>query len=119
MGVPDFVRIPTCYGITYSHRTKLLLSWCYSRESQGGYIKRSFALRLQRVDGRRIDALVADMLCSRLHSVAAPAVSYVSAPLVRRASVRLCVRARDFASFCGCACGCARFRVRWCMRLRM
>ena len=80
---------------------------------------RSFALRLQRVNGRRIDALVADMLCSRLHSVAAPAVSYVSAPLVRRASVRLCVRARDFASLCGCACGCARFRVRWCMRLRM
>ena len=58
---------------------------------------RSFALRLQRVDGRRIDALVADMLCSRLHSVAAPTVSYVSAPLVRRASVHLCE----------CVCVCA------------
>ncbi len=46
---------------------------------------------LQRVDGRRIDALVADMLCSRLHSVAAPAVSYVSAPLVRRAFMRVCI----------------------------
>ena len=50
---------------------------------------RSFALRLQRVDGRRFAALVADILCSRLHGVAAPTVSYVSAPLVRRASVHL------------------------------
>ena len=100
MGVPDFVRIPTCYGITYSHRTKLLLSWCYSRESQGGYIKRSFALRLQRVDGRRFDAFVADLLCSRLHGGAAPIISYVSAPLVR-------VRVRVRASF---VCACARRR---------
>ena len=63
---------------------------------------RSFALRLQRVDGRRFDALVADILCSRLHGVAAPTVSYVSAPLVRRASVHLCE----------CACVCALLPVR-------
>ena len=86
---------------------------------------RSFALRLQRVDGRRFDALVADILCSRLHGVAAPTVSYVSAPLVRRASVHLCecvracVRALlsvrvgvlvgvpDFV----CVCGCMRLRM--------
>ena len=56
--------------------------------------------RLQRVDDRRFDALVADILCSRLHGVAAPTVSYVSAPLVRRASVHLC----EFASLmCVCA----------------
>ena len=54
-------------------------------------------LRLQRVDGRRFDAFVADMLCSRLHGVAAPTVSYVSAPLVRRASVHL------LQSVCVCA----------------
>ena len=54
--------------------------------------------RLQRVDDRRFDALVADILCSRLHGVAAPTVSYVSAPLVRRASVHLCE----------CVCACAR-----------
>ena len=33
--------------------------------------------RLQRVDGRRVDAFVADLLCSRLHCVAAPTVSNV------------------------------------------
>ena len=80
-------------------------------------------MRLQRVDGRRIDALVADILCSRLHGVAARTVSYVSAPLVRRASVHLCE----------CACVCALLPVRvgvlagvpdfvcvcGCMRLRM
>ena len=58
---------------------------------------RSLGLRLQRVDGRRFDALVADILRSRLHGVAAPTVSYVSAPLVRRASVRVCI----CASVCG------------------
>jgi hypothetical protein len=70
---------------------------------------RSFALRLQRVDGRRFDALVADILCSRLHGVAAPTVSYVSAPLVRRASVHLCE----------CVCACARCcRCVWvCLRV--
>ena len=39
---------------------------------------RSFALRLQRVDGRRFDALVADILCSRLHGVAAVAQADMS-----------------------------------------
>ena len=80
---------------------------------------RSLGLRLQRVDGRRFDALVADILRSRLHGVAAPTVSYVSAPLVRRASVHLCE----------CVCSCALLPVRAdvlvavpdfvCMRLRM
>jgi hypothetical protein len=60
---------------------------------------RSFAMRLQRVDGRRFDALVADILCSRLHGVAARTVSYVSAPLVRLASVHLC----ECASLCVCS----------------
>ena len=69
-----------------------------SRTNQAG----ALALRLQRVDGRRIDALVADILCSRLHGVAAPTVSYVSAPLVRRASVHLCE----------CVCVCALLPVR-------
>ena len=72
------------------------------RSRKAAKSSRSFALRLQRVDGRRIDALVADMLCSRLHGVAAPTVSYVSAPLVRRASVHLCE----------CVCVCALLPVR-------
>ena len=79
----------------------MLLDRVARRPNQAGTLlaksSRSFALRLQRVDGRRIDALVADMLCSRLHGVAAPTVSYVSAPLVRRASVRVCI----CASVCG------------------
>jgi hypothetical protein len=41
------------------------------------------AVRLQRVDGRRLDAFVADLHCSRVHRGAAPIVSYVSALLVR------------------------------------
>ena len=93
------------FGITLCHSTKLPLSQCYSKESQGGrWINGSlafasaFGLRSQRVDGRRLDALVADILCSRLHGVAAPTVSYVSAPLVRRASVHLCE----------CVCVCVR-----------
>ena len=53
-------------------------------------------LRLQRVDGRRFDAFVADLLCSRLHGGAAPIIGYVSAPLVR---VRVFIR----ASVCACA----------------
>jgi hypothetical protein len=40
-------------------------------------------LRLQRVDGRRFDAFVADLPCSRVHRGAAPIISLVSAPLVR------------------------------------
>jgi hypothetical protein len=51
----------------------------------GGWISGSFAfafafgLRSQRVDGRRFDAFVADLPCSRVHRGAAPIVSYVSA----------------------------------------
>ena len=59
-------------------------------------------MRLQWVDGRRADALVADLLYSRLQRGAAPTVSYVSAPLVRRASVHLCE----------CVCVCALLPVR-------
>ena len=78
------------FGITFCHPHSLDATRTSRKAAKSS---RSFALRLQRVDGRRIDALVADMLCSRLHSVAAPTVSYVSAPLVRRASafVRVCV----------------------------
>ena len=43
----------------------------------------AFALRSQRVDGRRLDAFVADLHCSRVHRGAAPTVSYVSALPVR------------------------------------
>jgi hypothetical protein len=83
-------------GITYCRPTKpptllMLLERVARRLNQAG-------ARLQRVDGRRFDALVADILCSRLHGVAAPTVSYVSAPLVRRASVHLCE----------CVCVCVR-----------
>ena len=39
----------------------------------------AFGLRLQRVDGRRLDAFVADLHCSCIHCGAAPIVSYVSA----------------------------------------
>ena len=42
-----------------------------------------FALGLQRVDGRRFDAFVADLHCSRVHRGAARIFSYVSAVLVR------------------------------------
>ena len=78
---------------------------------------RSFALRLQRVDGRRIDALVADILCSRLHGVAAPTVSHVSAPLVRvrvsecvfvGACVGACARRRQCVLVCAFAPGIGR-----------
>ncbi len=56
-------------------------SRCCSKESQGGRIKGgfafalAFALRLQRVDGRRLDAFVADLPCSRVCRGAAPIVS--------------------------------------------
>ena len=115
------IAMGAAIGITYCRPTKpptllMLLERVARRLNQAG-------ARLQRVDDRRFDALVADILCSRLHGVAAPTVSYVSAPLVRRASVHLsvcvCVRARVVAGACGCACGCARFRVCGCMRLRM
>ena len=39
----------------------------------------AFALRLQLVDGRRVDAFVADLHCSRVQRGAAPIVSNVSA----------------------------------------
>ena len=84
------------------------------RRRKAAKSSRSFALRLQRVDGPRFDAFVADILCSRLHGVAAPTVSYVSALLVRvRACIcaSVCVRVGIFASACGCACSSARFRV--------
>ncbi len=57
------------------------------KSRKGGQIKGSFAfasaVRLQRVDGRRLDAFVADLHCSRVHRGAAPIVSYVSALPVR------------------------------------
>ena len=89
------------FGITYCRPNETPHSLDATRTSRkAAESSRSFALRLQRVDGRRFDALVADILCSRLHGVAAPTVSYVSAPLVRRASVHLC----EFASLmCVCA----------------
>ena len=55
------------------------------KSRKGGQIKGSFAfafafaVRLQRVDGRRLDAFVADLHCSRVHRGAAPIVSNVSA----------------------------------------
>ena len=87
------------FGITYCPPNETPHSLDATRTSRkAAKSSRSFALRLrlQRVDGRRFDALVADILCSRLHGVAAPTVSYVSAPLVRRASVHLC----ECASVC-------------------
>ena len=47
----------------------------------------AFGLRSQRVDGRRLDAFVADLHCSRVHGGTAPIVSYVSALLRRSACV--------------------------------
>jgi hypothetical protein len=49
----------------------------------------AFALRLQRVDGRRLDAFVADLHCSRVHGGAAPIVAYVSALPVNPVRVRV------------------------------
>ena len=90
------IAMGAAIGITYCRPTKpptllMPLERVARRLNQAG-------ARLQRVDDRRFDALVADILCSRLHGVAAPTVSYVSAPLVRRASVHLCE----------CVCACAR-----------
>ena len=87
------------FGITYCPPNETPHSLDATRTiRKAANSSRSFALRLQRVDGRRFDALVADILCPRLHGVAAPTVSYVSAPLVRRASVHLCE----------CVCVCVR-----------
>jgi hypothetical protein len=95
------------FGITYCRPNETPHSLDATRTSRkAAESSRSFALRLQRVDGRRFDALVADILCSRLHGVAAPTVSYVSAPLVRScvsecAFVRVCVCARVVSSAWG------------------
>ena len=74
-------------------------------------------LRLQRVDGRRFDAFVADLHCSRVHGGAAPIVSYVSALPRPSASVRVCIVCFVSSCLCGRACGRARVRACVCMRL--
>ncbi len=48
----------------------------------------AFGLCSQRVDGRRLDAFVADLHCSRVRRGAAPTVSYVSALPRPSATVR-------------------------------
>ena len=98
------------FGITYCRPNETPHSLDATRTiRKAAESSRSFALRLrlQRVDGRRFDALVADILCSRHHGVAAPTVSYVSAPLVRRASVHL----RECVCACGHRCQCVRMWV--------
>jgi hypothetical protein len=72
---------------------------------------------LQRVDGRRLDAFVADLHCSRVRRGAAPTVSYVSAPFPSEcncASVHVC-----FVASCLCGCACGRARVRACVHMRL
>ena len=65
-----------------------------------------FALRLQWVNGRRFDAFVADLHCSRVRRGAVPIVSYIrECPSRPSASVRVRVVA---SCSCGCACGRAR-----------
>ena len=49
------------------------------RSRKAARSSRCIALRVQRVDGRRVDAFVADLHCSRVRSGAAPTVSNVSA----------------------------------------
>ena len=76
----------------------------------------AFALRSQRVDGRRLDAFVADLHCSRVHRGAAPTVSYVSALTVRVqmcmcaslpvACVGVLVGVPVFVRVCACVLGC-------------
>ncbi len=73
--------------------------------------------RLQRVDGRRVDAFVGGLLCSRLHCVTAPTVSNVSAPLLR-VRVSECALVRVWVWVCAClptrvgACVCvSRYRA--------
>jgi hypothetical protein len=53
----------------------MLLEGVARRLDQAG----AWLWRLQRVDGRRVDAFVADLHCSRVHRCAAPTVSNVSA----------------------------------------
>ena len=69
------------FGITYCRPNEtptllMLLEGVARRLDQAGA---SIALRVQRVDGRRADAFVADIHCSRVQSGAAPTVSNVSA----------------------------------------
>ena len=97
------------FGITYCPPNETPHSLDATRTiRKAAKSSRSFALRLrlQRVDGRRFDALVADILCSHLHGVTAPTVSYVSAPLVRRASVHLCECVRACVRCCRCVWVC-------------
>ena len=96
------------------------------KSRKGGQIKGSFAfafafdfasaVRLQRVDGRRLDAFVADLHCSRVHRGAAPIVSYVSALPVRLqvcecalcaslAVARVGVLVRVLVRVCACVLG--------------
>ena len=74
-------------------------------------------MRLQRVDGRRVDAFVADLLFSRLQCGAVPTISNVSAPLVR-VRVSECALVRVCVWVCAClpmrvgACACvSRYRA--------
>ena len=55
----------------------MLLEGVARRPDQGElrFFAFAFALRLQRVDGRRLDAFVADLPCSRVRRGAAPIVS--------------------------------------------
>ena len=90
------------------------------KSRKGGQMKGSFAfafaVRLQRVDGRRLDAFVADLHCSRVHRGAAPTVSYVSALPVRLqvcecalcaslAVARVGVLVRVLVRVCACVLG--------------
>ena len=91
------------------------------KSRKGGQVQASFvfafALRLQRVDGRRLDAFVADLHCSRVHRGAALIVSYVSALPVRVQSVRVCMVCFVASCTWGCACGRARVCACVCMCL--
>ena len=84
------LRIPTC--CEYRHECCCLASPtaiqrnshsldATRRSRTAARSSRSFASlwRLQRVDGRRLDAFVADLHCSRVHRGAGPTVSNVSA----------------------------------------
>ena len=65
---------PTASGGTPS---LMLLERVARREDQGElrFFAFGFGLRLQRVDGRRLDAFVAALHCSRVRRGAAPIVS--------------------------------------------